>query len=112
MLYQWFTRYTIYTGLPDVLGWEWHQEQQRGHIADGEIPQRLDEINQFYLTTNGNDAYSFLKRYDVRYFVVGQLEEANYPGPGLDKFTSLSGVLWDPVYHDQNTTIYAVRVSP
>ena len=27
--YAWMGRISIYTGLPDVVGWEWHEEQQR-----------------------------------------------------------------------------------
>jgi len=41
--------------------------------------------------------------------VVGQLEQIYYPGPGLDKFSTLTGDLWDMVYQEGDTAIYRVR---
>jgi uncharacterized membrane protein len=107
-LYRWYTRYTIYTGLPGVVGWEWHQQQQRALLPSNWVSDRLDEINQFYLTIAPEEARLFLIKYDVHYIVVGQLEKATYPGPGLDKFPQLEGILWHTIYHDQDTTIYEV----
>ncbi|MGE5222305.1 MAG: hypothetical protein ACM3PY_07705, partial [Omnitrophica WOR_2 bacterium] len=107
-LYRWFTRYTIYTGLPGVIGWQWHEQQQRAVLPGDWVTERIDEVNAFYETTDETSARAFLNKYNVGYIVVGQLEEIEYLGPGLDKFPELEGILWRTVYHDKNTTIYEV----
>ncbi len=61
------------------------------------------------MTADPQAAEAFLRKYDVRYIVVGQLEKAEYAGPGLDKFTQYNGQLWDTVYQQADTTIYQVR---
>ena len=106
--YRWGNRYTIYTGLPGVLGWNWHQRQQRGFLAYNGIANRLNEIPNFYLTTSIEDARSFLSRYRVKYIILGQLERAYYNGDGLNKFTQYDGVYWKEVFRYQDTTIYEV----
>jgi YYY domain-containing protein len=107
-LYRWYSRYTINTGLPGVLGWEWHQQQQRALNPSDWVNKRLAEINQFYLTMDSGYVRDFLRKYNVRYIVVGQLEQATYAGPGLDKFPAFNGVLWRDVYQDGDTVIYEV----
>jgi YYY domain-containing protein len=107
--YRWGSRFTINTGLPGVVGWNWHQRQQRGNIVPADwVTDRIAEISQFYFTQDPQLAYQFLQKYQVAYFVVGQLEGAYYPGPGLDKFPMYAGVYWMPVYHTGDTTIYQV----
>ncbi len=107
--YQWGTRFTIYTGLPGVVGWNWHQRQQRGVIiGDTAVTDRIAEIATFYTTTDPQAAKAFLQKYNVQYIVVGQLERIFYPGPGLEKFTQYDGVYWRKVYGQGETAIYQV----
>ncbi len=73
--YRWCTRFTIYTGLPGVVGWNWHQRQQRT-LTPQLVEQRVTEVGLFYSTTDTQEASDFLRRYNVRYIVVGQLERA------------------------------------
>jgi YYY domain-containing protein len=111
--YRWCTRFTIYTGLPGVIGWNWHQRQQRGFAAPTAITDRVSEIGMFYTTQDVQWTRTFLKKYMVKYFVVGQLERNIYPAfdpaaDGLSKFEKYDGKYWKKVYHDKNTTIYEV----
>jgi uncharacterized membrane protein len=105
--YAWLGRFSIYTGLPDVVGWEWHQMQQR-LMFSATVKTRGQEEDAFYATTDGNAARDFLQKYNVRYIIVGQLERAKYAGDGLNKFAAYNGILWNEVYHDGQTAIYEV----
>jgi uncharacterized membrane protein len=107
-LYRWGSRMTIYTGLPSVLGWDWHQTQQRGFVETSRIHARLAEIIAFYTTTDKGYAVSFLEKYNVSYIILGQLERTYYPGDGLVKFEQFEGELWQEVYRDGDTVIYEV----
>ncbi len=106
--YRWCTRFTIYTGLPGVVGWNWHQRQQRT-LTPELVENRVTEVDNFYTTADLQTAQTFLKEYNVRYIVVGQLERAEYPGSGLSKFDESDGKLWSAVYRDGDTVIYQVN---
>ncbi len=106
--YRWGTRFTIYTGLPGVVGWNWHQIQQRNQMPSVLVTGRIEEISSFYLTNDREQAKTFLDQYDVGYVVVGQLEHAMYPGAGLDKFEQLDGDLWREVFRYKETVLYEV----
>jgi YYY domain-containing protein len=107
--YRWGNRFSIYTGLPSVVGWNWHQRQQRA-INPGEwIFKRVEEVTDFYSTTDIQSAVDFISQYDVEYIILGQLERAIYPSEGLMKFEEFSGKLWDVVYEAADTRIYKVK---
>ena len=73
--YRWGSRFTIYTGLPGVLGWNWHQRQQRVAAGDPGVSARAIEITDFYMTTDLDAAREFLDEYQVDYVIVGMLEQ-------------------------------------
>ncbi len=107
-LYRWFNRFTIYTGLPGVVGWDWHERQQRAILPGEWVSNRVNEIEQFYTIDSRDQAEKFLKKYNVQYIVVGQLERAKYGEAGLLRFVEWNGDLWQEVYRDGQTAIYQV----
>ena len=109
--YRWGSRYSINTGLPSVIGWNWHQRQQRAFAVPGQVEQRVVENDLFYRDTEPQPLQQFLGKYDVSYIVVGQLERAYYAGPGIDKFEIYDGLLWREVFRSGQTVIYEVLES-
>lgn len=107
-LYRWGSRFSIYTGLPGVVGWEWHQQQQRAVLPGNWVSDRIAEVDNFYQTTDLQQALDFLRKYNVRYIILGQQERGHYPGEGLNKFEAANGMLWKEVYRDDETVIYEV----
>jgi YYY domain-containing protein len=111
--YHWCTRFTVYTGLPGVVGWNWHQRQQRVFTST-QVEERVAQVGDFYTTTDISSARNFLAKYDVKYIVVGQLERAEYTRPdlpmpdGIEKFEKYDGTYWRSIYQDGNTVIYEV----
>lgn len=105
--YRWCTRFTIYTGLPSVVGWNWHQRQQRVLISP-QVEARVAEVGDFYNAIDIEAARAFLKTYDVKYIIVGQLERAEYTPEGIAKFDQYESEYWREVYRDGATVIYEV----
>lgn len=106
--YRWGNRFTIYTGLPGVVGWNYHQRQQRAILQDNSVQNLVDEVNAFYESGDQEFVKDFLERYHVKYIIVGQQEVAMYSYAGLDKFLAWDGLLWKEVYRDAGTAIYEV----
>jgi YYY domain-containing protein len=105
--YHWCKRFITYTGLPGVVGWNWHQRQQRGLMATW-VQDRVDQTDNFYNSININSARNFLKTFDVKYIIVGQLERAEYTPDGIAKFKRYEGKYWREIYRDGDTAIYEV----
>ncbi|MEO8356418.1 MAG: DUF2298 domain-containing protein [Chloroflexota bacterium] len=105
--YHWCTRFTIYTGLPGVVGWNWHQRQQRGLMSTW-VEDRVAQVGTFYNDIDTQNGRTFLETFDVSYIIVGPLERAAYSPEGLSKFRAFEGKYWREVYRDGDTVIYEV----
>jgi len=101
--YQWGGRISWHTGLPTVLGWDWHMRQQRSWPGgDNAVHQRSRDIQQFFTQAD----QTILKRYNVNYVVLGDLERHTYGTESLVRLSRLPTL--SPVFASGGTTIYKV----
>lgn len=85
--YRYNLRISINTGLPTVLGWNWHQRQQRTiPPLDRIVFQRETNVNYFYNTNDVSAVVNLIRAYDIRYIIVSDMERAIYPASALAKF--------------------------
>lgn len=95
------------TGLPTILGWNFHEVQWRGASIVGTENERRADIDAIYRSTSPEVAASLLKKYHATYVYVGPIERRTYPdaAAGLAKF----GRFMDVVYQNPGVTIFKVR---
>ena len=106
--YRWGGRVSIYTGLPNIAGWEWHQEQQRLNYRET-VDQRIRQVALIYNTPSTQEALDIMRKYGVEYVYLGKVERLYYDPTGLAKFdTGLDGAL-EQVYENRDVRIFRVR---
>jgi uncharacterized membrane protein len=109
------SRFSIATGLPTVLGWQRHEQQQRYTF---ESSQRVSEIQEFYQTDSIQEKIDFLLRYNVEYVVIGDLERhgvlgenpnSPYSTPeGIAAIESMVGSGLEVAFQHGSTVVYRV----
>ncbi len=109
-LYHLGNRVSINTGLPSIVGWDWHQRQQRVGYADAVTARRFD-VDRIYETAQPDEAIRLMRKYDARFLIVGILERVQYSEDGIAKFESMEE--WDlfPIYMNEEVIIYEFRDS-
>jgi YYY domain-containing protein len=107
-LYHWGSRVSVYTGLPTVIGWDWHQKQQRSVLPGDVVDRRINDVSQIFGAASTDRTRELLDRYGVRYLYVGDQERLYYPGVD-EKMRRNQGNLWNRVYENQEVSIYEVR---
>jgi uncharacterized membrane protein len=98
--YSSYARVSIYTGLPTVLGWGNHEGQWRDYALQG---SRAQDIETLYTSPDWVTAQDIIKRYNIRYIYIGNLERSTYR-VSEEKFN----LFLKPVFQQGIVTIYAV----
>jgi len=111
-LYHWASRISTYTGLPTIVGWDWHQRQQRAALSSIVVDWRLQDVRDLYNSEDPALKRELLRRYDVAYVVVGELEAALYAPEGLAAFERMVGEDLTVAYRQGPVTIYHVIGGP
>jgi YYY domain-containing protein len=93
-------RISTFTGLPTVLGWPGHERQWEHSVGT-----RIEDVALIYESASAAEASELLRRYDVRYVVVGPLELADHGNAGLAKWDMLG----ERVYDAGGTVVWRLR---
>jgi uncharacterized membrane protein len=131
--YSAYGRVSARTGLPTLLGWPFHEAQERGGknfleaawdrlagllrlqdppLSGEELYERQaisgaaiqQAVETIYRTPNAEQARTLLEQHRVDYVYFGRLESEQYGTEGLDKFDALGHV----VYRNGGVIIYRV----
>jgi YYY domain-containing protein len=105
-VYRWGSRVSIYTGLPTLLGWDVHQGQQRAGFTSM-LQERQRDVERAYASPNPQEALNVLRKYDVKWVVIGGLERAYYAPAGLAKFSQMPQLRL--AYDADGVQIYGVQ---
>lgn len=92
-----FERVSVATGLPTVDGWYVHEWLWRGGHAGED--KRLEDIQTIYTSTDADEIRRLIKKYDIHYIYIGNLERQKYPD------------LQDKVLQSIGETVYSDGVS-
>jgi len=104
--YQDFARVSMNTGLPIVVGWDYHVTQ-RGH-ARADVERRKADVATLYGSPDRAAVEAVLKRYHVALVWVSALEQKTYGGDPAARFREWKDLL-TPVYENPGVTIFAVK---
>lgn len=104
--YQDYTRVSMNTGLPTVLGWDYHVHQRAHRWPD--IRRRKADLEKLYTSASKDIAKGVLQRYNVALVYVGGVERRVYAGGNIANFKDWTDLL-TPVYSNRGVDVFAVN---
>lgn len=107
------SRISIHTGLPVIIGWVRHQEQQR---YKDHLYERQDDLRTLYMSEDPAEKQRIIDKYRIEYIVVGDLER-HYPtneclatenAGGVEAFLPLVGSRLEVAFTAGESVVYRV----
>jgi uncharacterized membrane protein len=99
-----YARISANTGLPTVIGWSVHEWLWRGTYDI--VAPRIADVQTLYTTQNLSVAKSLLKKYNVSYVVVSELEREKYPNLNEQTFAKLGKI----IFESGQTRLYKITI--
>jgi YYY domain-containing protein len=103
--YREYARFSTNTGLPTVVGWDYHLVQ-RGKVRE-DVDRRIVDVARLYDPLTVRDAGDVLSSYGATYVVSGT-EEREAHGAGHAALFAIQPELLSPVFETGDVTLYRV----
>ncbi len=88
-----YARISSNTGLPTVMGWPVHEWLWRGSPDEG--TKRSEDVKTIYETGDIEQTKELLKKYNISYVIIGDLEKQKYPNININKFYQLGNTVFN-----------------
>ena len=98
-----YARISANTGLPTVIGWSVHEWLWRGTYDV--VAPRIADVQILYTTHNITTARSLIKKYNISYVVVSDLERQKYPSINEQSFVKLGKL----IFESDQTKLYKIN---
>jgi len=102
--YAWNSYVSAFTGLPTVLGWEWHEYQWRMNLE--EINTRRGDVERAYTSPDYGEIKNIIEKYGIKYIYIGPVERDRYK---ITEVFEQQKEKFKSVFKNQEVEIYEVQ---
>ena len=104
------SRISVFTGNPTVLGWsshEWIWRANKDYSCPQEVLNRKTDIYTIYTTDDIDKAKELIKKYNISYIYIGEIEYKDYSDINLNLLLDLGEIVYEG---NSNINTYLIRV--
>lgn len=108
--YSGYSRISAFTGNPTVIGWtthEWIWRAEKDYSFPKDINARLNDVEKIYESSNVVEAKNLIKKYNIKYICVSNLEYETYKNINMNTLSALTKTVYRD--DDNNTCVLEVE---